>query len=388
MRRLLRLTLPFLPLALIAAAPAGAPEVYDRAELYDRIVSDVDRLYWDKARLGPNWADAVERNRARAIAARNPRDFYGAVQAMLTTIGDSHVYAVGPATVALDKARAAGEAGSSFGFSFWRDGAAWRILSVKPGSPAARAGIQIGWQLVSIDGEPAGSDFRSSLDRDSKLLFLDDGGRPRSLTLRGALIAPEPERRAERLPGGILHLALDVFSPGAERWVGDQLRDGPPPAGVILDLRENEGGDADAIARVAGRFFLEKQTLLRRTHRDGFEDVPIAGAGRRAYGGPLAVLVGPRSASGAEAIAAMIDESGRGLTVGDKTSGALTGADEIDLPDGGMLSVAVFDIRTPSGQRIEGRGFTPRYVVRPTVADLRAGRDPVLEKAVALLQEG
>jgi carboxyl-terminal processing protease len=100
------------------------------------------------------------------------------------------------------------------------------------------------------------------------------------------------------------------------------------------------------------------------------------------------VLVGPRSASGAEAVAAMIEESGRGVTIGDKTSGALTGADEIDLPDGGKLSVAVFDIRTPSGQRIEGRGFTPRIVVRPTLADLRAGRDPVLDRAVAALHEG
>lgn len=382
MRRRFRFALPLLALALTAAAPA------DNAELYDRIVSDVDRLYWDKSRLGPAWAEAIERNRARALAARTPRDFYGAVQATLTTIGDSHVYAVGPATVALDRARAAGEAGSSFGFSFWRDGPAWRILSVRPGSPAARAGVQIGWQLVSIDGEPAGSDFRSSLDRDSTLVFLDDSGRERRLTLRGMLLPPEPERRAERLAGDILHLTLDIFSPGADRWVAEQLRDGPPPAGVILDLRENEGGDADAIAHVAGRFFLEKRTLLRRTHRDGFEDVPIAGAGRRAYGGPLAVLVGPRSASGAEAIAAMVEESGRGLTVGDRTSGALTGADEIDLPDGGMLSVAVFDIRTPSGRRIEGRGFTPAHIVRPTITDLRAGRDPVLEKAVALLRDG
>lgn len=382
MRRLL------LSLAALLAAPALAQRPFDPADnarVFDAAYEEVDSRYWDKARLDRAWQDAHDRYRAQALAAQTEAQRYAAIQAMLNTLHDSHVYAVAPALVAMEAARETGEAASSFGMSFWRDDGDWRVLTVRAGSPAALAGVQIGWQLVAIDGKPVDNDFHSSLDHDSVLRFVDEDRSSHQVTLRGALLDPDPERRARRLADGTLVLALDVFQPGAERWISDRLNDGPPPPAVVLDFRENEGGDADAIARVAGRFFLEKRTLLRRTKRDGFENVPIAGAGRRAFAGPLAVLVGPRSASGAEAIAAMVEESGRGITVGERTSGALTGASEMELPDGGRLSVAVFDIRTPEGRRIEGSGFTPRYVVKPTLADLRAGRDPALERAVRLL---
>jgi carboxyl-terminal processing protease len=78
----------------------------------------------------------------------------------------------------------------------------------------------------------------------------------------------------------------------------------------------------------------------------------------------------------------VIDESGRGITVGERTAGALTGASEYRLPDGGELSVAEFDIRTPGGKRLEGVGLEPRIPIKPSLADRRAGRDPVLKRAL------
>ena len=101
--------------------------------------------------------------------------------------------------------------------SFWRDAGDWRVLTVRADSPAARAGVQIGWQLVAIDGTPVDTDFRSSLDHDSVLRFVDENRRTHQLTLRGALLDPDPDRRARRLPDGTLVLALDIFQPGAER---------------------------------------------------------------------------------------------------------------------------------------------------------------------------
>ena len=76
---------------------------------------------------------------------------------------------------------------------------------------------------------------------------------------------------------------------------------------------------------------------------------------------------------------------GRGITVGQRTAGALTGAARFSLPDGGELSVAEFDIRTPGDNRLEGVGFTPRHVIDPGFAALRAGRDPAVERALTLL---
>ncbi len=91
---------------------------------------------------------------------------------------------------------------------------------------------------------------------------------------------------------------------------------------------------ATVTARVAGAFFTKRRLMLVRTGRDAGKDEVLA-AGNRAYTGPLAVLVGRRSASAAEAFAALIGGSGRGKTIGERTAGQLTGAEHYRLPPGG-----------------------------------------------------
>src|SRR5205085_2687885 len=159
----------------------------------------------------------------------------------------------------------------------------------------------------------------------------------------------------------VLLAKLDGFDQGADKWLAKQIAGDALPMAIILDLRDNDGGDADVIARTAGLFFADDRPLVRRI--GAHENVQrLHGSGERAFRGKLAILVGPESASGAEALAALIDESGRGVTVGQRTAGALTGASEYRLPDGGELSVAEFDIRTPSGRRLEGIGLQPHIL--------------------------
>jgi carboxyl-terminal processing protease len=189
---------------------------------------------------------------------------------------------------------------------------------------------------------------------------------------------------ASRLDRRVLLLRIDEFDPGVEQWVFQQLARGPMPRAVILDLRENDGGDALVTARVAGAFFAKKRVMLVRTGRESGED-DVRAAGSRAYTGPLVVLVGRRSASAAEAFAALVGGSGRGMTIGDRTAGALTGAAHFRLPDGGMLSVATSDVHMPDGERLEGVGYKPEIMIPWPVAGRRAGIDPQLQRALATL---
>ena len=379
------LALLALPL-LGAASPAPyGPELNGR--IFDRVWTEVERRYWDPALHGLDWSSMEARYRPRAVAAHDGRGLYAVLDAMLGTLHDSHVFVLPPAEVTFDSAYARGEAQAGFGFSAWQDGGTWRVFQVRAGSPAAMAGVQIGWTVLSIDGRPLDMGFRPSEGADARLVFVDEHAAQHSLMLRSISLDAEPERRATTLPGNLLLIGLDGFSEGDDRWLSGQLRD-RAPAGVILDLRENGGGEAIVAARVAGGLFPAKRTLLQRIGRKKTEDVPVLGAGRRAYMGPLVVLVGPRSASGAEALAALVEESGRGVTIGERTSGSLTAASLYPLPDGGQLSVAVYDVRTPDGVRLEGRGFVPRQIVKPSIADLRGGRDPVLARAAALLRGG
>ena len=372
-------------LFFLTAATSAEQRPALNARVFDRAWETVAERYWDPGFHGLDWDAMRERYRPRALAAQDSRALYAVLGEMLGKLGDSHVYAIDPRRAAEDKQDAEGVAHAAFGFSLWQEEGAWRVFAVRPGSPAARAGVLVGWELLTIDGAAPDPDRPPTAGTAATLAFRDDDGRARTLTLKSEMLAPEADWRARHLPGDMLLLTIDTFEGPADRWLRAQIAD-DPPAALILDLRENDGGEADVVGRVAGAFFAGKQTLLRRTDRKRERDVPVLGTGRNAYRGPIAVLVGRRSASGAEALAALVAETGRGITLGERTSGALTGAALEDLPDGGQLSIAVFDIRTPAGRRIEGTGFTPAQVIRPTLADLRAGRDPVLERAMALLK--
>jgi carboxyl-terminal processing protease len=100
---------------------------------------------------------------------------------------------------------------------------------------------------------------------------------------------------------------------------------------------------------------------------------------------PLAILVGPTTASAAEVIAANLQERGQAILVGETTAGAVLQAGAYGLKDGGTLNVAEKDVLTPKGRRLEGAGVRPDQTVRQTLSALRAKRDLVVEAAEARL---
>jgi C-terminal processing protease CtpA/Prc len=70
------------------------------------------------------------------------------------------------------------------------------------------------------------------------------------------------------------------------------------------------------------------------------------------------------------------------------TNGSTLVSQSFLLPDGGVARIPITDFRTVKDRRIEGAGVTPDIRVMPTLDDVRAGRDPTVERAVALLSSG
>ncbi|WP_162527158.1 S41 family peptidase [Sphingomonas solaris] len=365
------------------AAPPSAVQAAN-VRVFDKAWSLVARRYWDRDLHGLDWAAERDRFLPAARDATDTRALYAAINALLARLGDSHVYAVSPERRDFARAVGKGEAESGFGFDAYESGGRWRVRAVRPEGPAARAGMRIGWVLVSVDGRPVDVDAHFGTADTATLVLEDEFGRRHTLMLEGEPLPPVPSRRALRLGGGVLLLAFDQFAPGDDRWLRREIEDIPDLRGVILDLRENEGGEAEVLDRVAGLFANGRQVVLRLNARSERAEKT---SGRAVWLGPLAVLIGPRSASAAEALAAFLDESERAQTVGERTAGALTAGAEHRLPDGGRLTVAEHDVRTPGGARLEAVGLAPRYPVTPTLAQLRAGADPALAKAVALVSD-
>ena len=76
------------------------------------------------------------------------------------------------------------------------------------------------------------------------------------------------------------------------------------------------------------------------------------------------------------------------VTVGSTTHGNLSGVAAFAvLPCGLVVRISNGYICDANGKPIEGNGNEPDVIVAPTITDFLAGKDPALEKAVALVRE-
>jgi carboxyl-terminal processing protease len=184
-----------------------------------------------------------------------------------------------------------------------------------------------------------------------------------------------------QLAGGVTYLRFDVFESSELVEKVLEAIDDAGPAGLIIDLRRNPGGRLLHLQRVVGALLGKEATL--GTTRTADSSTPMA-SWRFAdhYRGPLVVLIGPSTASAAEITAAAVQDHARGKLVGRTTNGSVVPGQWFELPDGGKMMIPVSDFIRSNGRRIEGAGVEPDVWVLPTLADVRAGRDPALERAL------
>src|SRR5262249_27830825 len=140
----------------------------------------------------------------------------------------------------------------------------------------------------------------------------------------------------------------------------------------------------EQLQKLAGSLLGEGAPLGMLVNSRGSEGMSATKPARQ-YRGPLVLLVGPASGSSSEILAAAIHDQGRGKLVGRMTNGSTLVSQSFPLPDGGFARVPITDFRTAKDWRIEGAGVTPDIRVMPTLEDVRAGRDPTLERALDLL---
>jgi carboxyl-terminal processing protease len=194
---------------------------------------------------------------------------------------------------------------------------------------------------------------------------------------------------------GIAIINLDAFT---QTIANDFLKQLPTMVGdaraIILDLRGNGGGDAEAMATIASAFLADGINLGKFADRTGssFQLVTTrrlsllssnTAAGRL----PMIVLTNETTSSAAEILAATLQQQQRALVIGSTTCGCVLAIrHRHTLPDGGVLDVSEFDYRTAEGVRLEGAGVTPDQTITITRADLYAKRDVALERGKKQLQ--
>ncbi len=176
------------------------------------------------------------------------------------------------------------------------------------------------------------------------------------------------------------------FSPDEFDKLLEPLREKPC---LIIDVRDNGGGADNLAETVIGRFITHKVvasiSFQRRAGTDTYEKFinVVAPRGPWCYPGKVAVLINEGCASACEHFVSGMFEAGA-LLVGTPTTGACGWSNGIDLPGGVTLRCSLtFPLhgKVPSPLH----GIEPHHLVLPTIEDIRAGRDTVLEKAITLL---
>lgn len=250
------------------------------------------------------------------------------------------------------------------------------VIAPIEGSPAARAGVKPGDQILTIDGKPMRG------ERIDKLVTLMRGpaGSKVAMTVRRAG-APDPitfqlvreEIHVQSVAGkvlanGVAYVRLKQFQEGTHRellQVAAKLRAEAKGelSGVLLDMRNNPGGLVDEAQGVADEF-LAAGVIFTTRHRGRVIEEARAHDGGAFASVPVVALVNEYSASSAELVAGALQDSGRAKIVGAPTFGKGSVQTIFDLPGGAGMRLTTMRYYTPSGRSIQAEGIKPDVLIR------------------------
>ncbi len=267
------------------------------------------------------------------------------------------------------------------------------VVSPFKGTPAYRAGIKSGDIIVKIgDKETSGMELTEAAN-----LMKGPPGTKVKLTVRpkgnGQLkeyvIEREeihiPSVEGQILPGTkIAYINLMMFSQQTEKDLIEIFEkiNVKEAEGIILDMRDNPGGDLSAAVDIAGFFIPQGPAvhIVSKTGRDSLttEDKYLSKK--------LVVLVNGGSASASEIVAGAIKDNGTGMLVGTTTFGKGLVQSVFEITPNSALKLTTAKYLTPKGNDIHGKGITPDVVVE---MDANLSREvllyaPMLEKDVQL----
>jgi len=334
---------------------------------------------------------------ASTTASTTPQDrIWGAIQGMTDSMGDPYTVFMPPADAKDFQENISGNfegVGMEIGI---KDGAL-SVISPLKGSPAEAAGIKTGDKIITIDGQTA---VDLSTDKAVKLIRGPKGTTVKISILREGNSKPlnfEITRAVINIPTTKTEIKNDVFVISLYNFYAQSqsqfklaLKEfvTSKKHKLILDLRGNPGGYLDSAVDMASWFLPLGKTIVREDSGNGKIENVYRSKGYNIFNNNLQmiILVDGGSASASEILAGALQEQGVAKLVGTKTYGKGSVQELVKVTDSTALKVTIAKWLTPNGKSISEGGLTPDYEVKISEADLKADKDPQMDKALELLK--
>ncbi len=246
------------------------------------------------------------------------------------------------------------------------------VVSVLPGSPAEKAGIESTDIFESIEGQ---STRDMSLPEIRGMLSGTPGSTVTVSVVRARRAEPQkvvvtrdivtiPPVTDKMLDEGIGYVKVDALTKGKTQEIAAKIKtlERSGAKKLVLDLRNvSQGEESEGIA--TANLLLNHGTITylqgQKYPREAFNADPAKAVTTL----PVVILVNKGTAGAAEIVAAAVLENARGDVVGEKTFGDGSVQKTIDLTDGGALILSVAKYYTPNGKAIQDAAVTPNVVV-------------------------
>lgn len=320
----------------------------------------------------------------------------GAIRGMVESLGDPHSSYVDPQHYQFEQADLEGSfdgIGAQVGVQNKR----LTVIAPLEGSPAEKAGIRAGDRILQIDGKDATalsvteavSKIRGQ--RGTKVVLTvvhDNDTKPIEIEIiRDQIKTTSVARRV--LPDGIGYVRLASFNENARDEVISALNalQNSQVKALVLDLRNNPGGLLDQAIGVTSQF-LKDGVVAYQVDKEGKKTSYPVKPGGVATDIPMVVLVNKGSASASEILAGALQDYKRATVIGEETFGKGSVNRFHALSDGSAVYITFARWMTPNGRLIESKGLVPDIVASLSEADILAGQDTQLSRAVEYLKSG
>ncbi len=393
-------------------SPVLSTMVKPQSAIFDQVWETVNNNFYDPKFNGVDWQAMRSKYEPQVTQAQSSEEVAALVNQMLSELKTSHTYFYTPNQPAyyqvlgifqpripdlqnqLKKFFPNGKIEYSGIGIFTKDiNGKTFVSAVLDGSPAEKAGLKVGDQILSVDGRPfqpidsfagkAGQEVKLSIQRsptpdsqqeiaiapkmlDATTMFLD------AMQASTQVI----EREGKKI--GYVHIwsyAGDQYQQQLEEeLIYGRLKDAD---GFVLDLRDGWGGAPQTALNIYTGQDLAVTNIPRNRTRNTYHSQ---------WKKPVVMLVNEGSRSAKEILALGFQQYRIGPVVGSKTAGGVVAGRPFLMQDGSLLYVAVADVYVNGDQRLEGKGVTPDIVV-PFSPEYAQGADPQKDRAIEVALE-